>query len=51
MALHVAQNKLPLLLIVQKCAAGRGGDLGGTGERSPQNLRFGDGLCIRPPIF
>src|SRR6218665_580078 len=27
----------------------RGGDLGGTGGRSPQNLRWGDGPCIGPP--
>ena len=27
----------------------RGGDLGGLGGRSPKNLRWGDGLCIRLP--
>src|SRR6218665_3448506 len=27
----------------------RGGNLGETGGRSPQSLRWGDGPCIRPP--
>src|SRR6218665_1666484 len=31
--------------------AHRGGDLGGLGGRSPQNLRWGDGPCIDPQKY
>ena len=30
---------------------GMGGDLGETRGMVPQNIRWGDGPCIRPPIF